>query len=363
MTVHTPHDYPGSMRRITFVLMTNAPFETLNDKHLRWWGVPLISLTGLLALMQFYFAGRWDLFGWYFVASVIYTAITWEICRMVLKRVRRRIPGLEYTAKRLALTFFYFLVIAGIGNAIVKVVLDQFGLKPPSLLNHTFFEWWLANFASILFFVLLLSSIYEAIYFFDQYKIAHQKAEQLKKQQVQQRLEALKTRVNPHFLFNSLTTLSALIGEDAPRAEVFVDELSKVYRYLLRVGRQPTATLGEELQFAESYAFLLKNRFEPGAFSFSDSIGETRAKEQDIPVLTLQNSLDYLVRTQNAPLHIHAEIIEDQLRISCNHHPKSLSVELSGSDWQQLENNGAYQQIEAGQVAIIIPFISNSNSI
>lgn len=116
-------------------------------------------------------------------------------------------------------------------------------------------------------FWLSLSSIYEAIYFFDQYKIARQKAEQLQTNQAQQKLDALKSRVNPHFLFNSLTTLSALIGEDPRRAEQFVDELSKVYRYLLRAGRQPLATLAEELQFAQSYSFLLKNRFEAGAFT------------------------------------------------------------------------------------------------
>ncbi|MBC7776023.1 MAG: histidine kinase [Phycisphaerae bacterium] len=342
--------------------MTTVFSDKLNDKYLRLWGIPLISLSGLLALMRFYFEGRWDLFGWYFLGSVIYTTFTWEICRWILKRVRRRIPGLEYTKQRLVLTFIFFMLVAGIGNVFVKLTFLHFGLKPPSMANKSFFEWWLINFPSILFFVLLLSCIYEAIYFFDQYKFLRQKAQLLRKQQAQQQLDALKTRVNPHFLFNSLTTLSALIGEDPQRAEHFVDELSKVYRYLLKAGRQSTAALGEELQFAASYSFLLKSRFEEGAFTFSDGRSDSKASrpseslDRNIPLLTLQYALDYLVRTQNTPLHIQIYALENQLRIACENHPKTLSFDVDDNDWRQLESNGAQQEIQEGQLAILIPF-------
>ncbi|MBK6993460.1 MAG: histidine kinase [Lewinellaceae bacterium] len=340
----------------------------LNDKKLRLWGVPLVAVTGLLSLMQFFFQGNWDLFWKYLFASLLYTWIAWELCRLVLYKIRRFIPGLENTVKRLATTIFYFFIIAGIGNAIVKFILLQLDLKPPSMANKSFFEWWLLNMPNILFFVLLLSSVYEAFYFFSQYKLAIQKAELLKRQQAQKKLDALKSRVNPHFLFNSLTTLSALIGEDTQLAEQFVNELSKVYRYLLRAGRQPEATLGDELQFAKSYTYLLKNRFEAGAFSFSDGIGDlhsTHQKEamaQNIPALSFQNALEFLVRTQHTPLHIQVNMMENQLRIVCENRPKVLSVDVNDTDWQQLEANGAQKEIQAGNLSILIPFISNSLS-
>jgi len=337
----------------------------LNDKKLRLWGVPLVAITGLLSLMQFFFQDNWDLFGKYLIASLIYTWITWELCRLVLYKIRRLIPGLENTVKRLVTTIFYFFIIAGIGNAIVKYILLQLDLKPPSMANKSFFEWWLLNMPNILFFVLLLSSVYEAFYFFSQYKLAIQKAEKLKREQARKKLDALKSRVNPHFLFNSLTTLSALIGEDAPRAEQFVNELSKVYRYLLRAGRQPEATLGDELQFAKSYTYLLKNRFEEGFFSLSYGQGESNsarqneALNQSIPALSLQNSLEFLVRTQHAPLHIQINTMENQLRIACENRPKTLSLDVNDNDWQQLKDSGAHQEIEAGKLAIFIPFTSN----
>ena len=59
-------------------------------------------------------------------------------------------------------------------------------------------------------------------------------AENLKKENLQSQLEGLKGQVNPHFLFNSLNSLSSLISEDPEKAEKFLDEMSKVYRYLLR---------------------------------------------------------------------------------------------------------------------------------
>jgi hypothetical protein len=339
--------------------MSKAPADSLNDKYLRLFGIPISVMALLLAQMPFYFPGRWDLFWKFAVISILFTGLMWEISRWVLIRVRRKFPDLLQTRQRIIWTMVLFVVQLGIGQAMITKVVIDLGLASISTLS--FFQIWITNFAYSLFFIVVISSIYEAIYFSGKYKLAIQKAEQLKKQQAQNRLDALKSRVNPHFLFNSLTTLSALIGEDAPRAEHFVDELSKVYRYLLRAGSQVAATLGEECQFAESYAFLLKNRFEEGTFSFSDNCrAESRSPRQFIiPVLTLQNTLDYLVRTQNTPLHIQMEVSNMQLRISCMDHPKSLAFDTHATDWQQLENHGATQVVRDGELEIRIPIAPN----
>lgn len=356
---------PDALPRL--LMPDSIPVGKLDDKYLRLVGIPLVVLAGLLSLMQFYFQGRWDLFWKYVMASLIYATITWESCRWVLIKVRYRIPGLGNTGKRLVLSMIVFLFIAGLGNVVVKWVLQQLNLRPPSMAHRSFFDWWMLNMPSVLFFVVLLSIVYEAIFFFEQYKFSFQKAQQLKKQQARQQLDALKNRVNPHFLFNSLTTLSALIHDDAPKAERFVDELSRVYRYLLRSGAQRQASLGEEMQFARSYTFLLKNRFETGAFSFQapQLLSEANSapppeaalfQNRNIPVLTLQNAIDYLVRTQNAPLNIRVEAQETRLCIACEHQPKTLAFDLADQDWRQLADNGAQQTTTAGQLQIMVPF-------
>ncbi len=337
----------------------------LNDKYLRLFGIPISVIVLLLAQMPFFFPDRWDLFWKYTLISVFFTASMWEISRWVLIRVRRKFPDLGQTKQRVGWMFLLFAIQLAIGQALITKAVIVLGLALIS--SFSFFQIWLINFSSSLFFIVVISSAYEAIYFFNQYKIAFLKSEHLKKQQAQQQIDTLKTRVNPHFLFNSLTTLSALIGEDPHHAEQFVDELSKVYRYLLKAGRQAMVPINEEMQFAASYTFLLRSRFEAGAFLFADCRSEPKSPralggeitDRNIPVLTLQYALDYLVRTQNTPIQIQVDVFENQLRIACTQSPKTLSFDLDDNDWRQLESHGARQVVQAGHLIILTPFTSN----
>lgn len=339
--------------------MSNATAEVLQDKHLRLWGIPL-SVAGLLfSQMPIFFPGRWDLLWKYMVISIPYATLIWEASRWFLIRLRRRYPALEQTRERAIGILLTFGLVAAIGQMLITGAVMALKLEAPMWVSPL--QTWLTNFACSLFFIVVIGGLYEAKYFFGQYKDALQKAEHLKKQQAQQQLDTLKSRVNPHFLFNSLTTLSALIGEDAPSAERFVDELAKVYRYLLRAGRQPMATLGEELQFADAYLFLLKTRFEDGAFSLHvhrQSGGHGVPTEMHLPALALQNALDYLVRTQNTPLRICVEVLANNLLITCENRPKTLAFDVPDNDWAHLENNGAARDVHADQLQISIPFTS-----
>jgi LytS/YehU family sensor histidine kinase len=76
--------------------------------------------------------------------------------------------------------------------------------------------------------------------------------------------ENLKSQLNPHFLFNCFNTLSSLIQEDKTEAENFLDELSKVYRYLLKTNEDSISTVEKEMLFIESYYRLLKTRYGDG---------------------------------------------------------------------------------------------------
>ncbi|HLP93856.1 MAG TPA: histidine kinase [Saprospiraceae bacterium] len=331
--------------------------DILDDKHLRLWGIPISVIALLMSQMPIYFPGRYDLLWKYILISVIYTGLLWELSRWVLIRIRRRLPQLEQTRRRILTMLGVFTVLVGIGQAVITGVIVALNLEAPSWISaqHT----WLINFGASLFFVMLLAGIYEAKYFFAQYRTAVQKTEHLKTRQTQQKLEALKHRVNPHFLFNALTTLSALIGEDAPAAERFVDELSKVYRYLLRAGRQPEVSLGEELQFAESYGFLLKNRFSEQAFSLQLPVLSAAEAGLTLPALTLQNAIDYLVRTQNTPLYLQITLRQPALVISCLNRPKTLSVEVADQDWRHLQAHGVKVEPSGSQLSLIIPFLSS----
>ncbi|MBZ4189429.1 sensor histidine kinase [Niabella beijingensis] len=75
------------------------------------------------------------------------------------------------------------------------------------------------------------------------------------------RLVQLQQQVDPHFLFNNLNILSALIRQSPEQAELFSQKLSELYRYHLRSGKQQLVTLTGELQYMQDYLYLLKCRF------------------------------------------------------------------------------------------------------
>lgn len=79
---------------------------------------------------------------------------------------------------------------------------------------------------------------------------------------MQSQFESLKNQVSPHFLFNSLTALKVLIEESPALAKQYVSHLSQVLRYTLQSKIKQVVTLNEELEFTESYLFLLKMRYD-----------------------------------------------------------------------------------------------------
>lgn len=137
---------------------------------------------------------------------------------------------------------------------------------------------------------------------------------------LQTKYSSLKTQVNPHFLFNSLNSLSALITSNPERAEIFLEEMSTVYRYLLRSNEQELITLEEEISFIKSYAHLLKNRFDNG-FQIQFRI-EDLYLHYKLPPLTLQLLLENAVKhntlSEAEPLLVVFETTNDGILIVRN---------------------------------------------
>jgi len=94
-------------------------------------------------------------------------------------------------------------------------------------------------------------------------KAEHQAAE-MQKELLLSKYETLKNQVNPHFLFNSFSVLSSLIHDNQDLASEFLDQLSKMYRYMLDNRDNQMVTLSKEVEFMNSYIFLLKARHEEG---------------------------------------------------------------------------------------------------
>ncbi|MEL7002326.1 MAG: histidine kinase [Bacteroidota bacterium] len=87
-------------------------------------------------------------------------------------------------------------------------------------------------------------------------------AERFKKESAEAQFDALRKQINPHFLFNSFNVLSTLVYQNADTAAKFIDQLSQVYRYLLKNQDNRLVKLNEELDFLQAYIYLMKIRFQ-----------------------------------------------------------------------------------------------------
>ncbi|GAB2569143.1 sensor histidine kinase [Spirosoma areae] len=161
---------------------------------------------------------------------------------------------------------------------------------------------------------------YESMDSFGYWQQSRKEVDTLSKAQLQAQLDALRQQVNPHFLFNSLNSLISLIGEDPKKAEAFAEELSSVYRYLLRANDQPLTSLASELEFIQSYYQLLQTRYGE-ALTLVTRI-QPGTETLQLPPLTLQllveNAVKHNIILPEQPLTISLATTGQNQLVVCN---------------------------------------------
>jgi sensor histidine kinase YesM len=175
---------------------------------------------------------------------------------------------------------------------------------------------------AILLFILII--IYEVVYFalYSYYSYATLQIETVKasRKQIELQLNALKSQLSPHFLFNSLNTISSLVFNDAKKAENFIRGLAKMYNYTLKSYHLKLITLEEEMAFVNSYQYLLQTRFENKftcAINISDDLLTTK-----VPPLTLQmlveNAVKHNLLSEEKPLEILITSDKNEIKVENN---------------------------------------------
>ncbi|MEZ0487303.1 sensor histidine kinase [Fibrella aquatica] len=158
--------------------------------------------------------------------------------------------------------------------------------------------------------------------------------EQLRTENLVAELEGLKQQINPHFLFNSLGTLRAMIHEKDENAEQFVLRLSTVYRQFLSKRNETTTSLSEELAFLNHYLFMLRFRYEEG-LKLVIEVDPQVAAQVRLPAFCLQllveNCIKHNSLSMARPLSI--RIYQENPRtvtVANNRQPKQTGVESTG---------------------------------
>ncbi len=211
----------------------------------------------------------------------------------------------EFT-RSVLIRFLFFMVLCFIIAFLVAVIfiwfksiIHGFGSKEAimNFVKYEFTGWFKATFGGLLFGA--------AIFIFMQWQDALKREQKLREENLIFQNETLKNQVNPHFLFNSLNTLSALIGTQPEAAEKFINRLSSIYRYILENSSSDKVPLKEELSFIRDYFYLHKIR---GEEKIELEVNVNEPEKYEILPISLQGLIENAIKhnkaTREDPLKI-----------------------------------------------------------
>jgi hypothetical protein len=303
----------------------NLPQYTRNDKWIFLGAMPLIVMALNLLLFGSRYFTEWRVFLTGSVITFLVISCCWIFLTWVAITIRDRFSDDANIRVRMAVTLFFITLITALTLTILFYGYTRFSFLKYEV-NETKYRWVLVFGLIINFFVTLF---HEGSSGFEKWKATLVETEELKRVYMQSRLMGLKSQVNPHFLFNSLNSLSSLISEDRDKAEKFLDEMSKVYRYLLRNSDDELVSLETEISFINSYYHLLKVRYGQ-AIQLKINVS-SEALHYSIPPLTLQVLFESAF-TQNRMNQKEPLLVEistptpDSLSFKHNTQPKLLSI-------------------------------------
>lgn len=197
----------------------------------------------------------------------------------------------------------------------------------------------------------LYARIYDLLYQRQRMEI---KNAQLKTENLSTRYSALMSQISPHFLFNSLNSLSMLVREKHnDKALTYIERLSYVFRYIIQNGQNTLSTVSDELQFIDSYRYLLEVRYADKLF-FDIDIDPTYMSRQ-MPSLALQPLIENAVKhnsiTRSKPLTISIYTKDGAIVVANPIIPKIESEISTGIGLQNLSSR--WQMITGQEIEVI----------
>ncbi|MBS1598343.1 MAG: histidine kinase [Bacteroidetes bacterium] len=264
---------------------------------------------------------------WYIVLLffVVVTLVIWE---------GNKIIGDYLSGAFREIKFNYFIVFFAIGvfysalvSAGITYLFGLFFIRLPTKQLNISLKLAVTYGTRINLFLHVLNGI---LYYANQFRMKEMETAELKRMNAQAQLQNIKSQVNPHFLFNNLNVLSALVMKEHPDANRFIEEFSKVYRHVLSSQQHELIPLKSEIEFLEPYIFLLKKRF-PESIYVNNKISPEYLDHMIIPVavqMLIENATKHNVASKSKPLYIDLFVDpEFRLAVMNNLQPRSVASE------------------------------------
>jgi two-component system, LytTR family, sensor kinase len=200
-----------------------------------------------------------------------------------------------------------------------------------------------------------ITSLHEAWFFYKQWNISLVKTQMLEKENVISQYETLKSQINPHFLFNTLNTLTILIEESPKIAVGYVEKTADFLRSILSMKDREVISLQDEIQIIETFYQLQKERFGNNLDLEINLSPESLSK--NIPPLALQmlveNAIKHNVVSIENPLTITINSASDNdfIIIKNNLQPKKQPNPTSGIGLQNIQNRYSFLSNHAIEIS------------
>lgn len=305
------------------------------------------------ALCQVYAYFKIDITWYHALLTIVgVTFLTWEGNRLIKPHFKKK-----FLSGGNKLRFLGFFFIAGNVIAISAALLMVY------LVGHVIYGYnWQQNYNPIKLNViyatlinLFLHLVNAILFFFREYRLQWSKAEELRRSSEEAQIQLIKNQVNPHFLFNNLNVLSGMVIKNNPEANHFIEEFSKVYRYILNNQQKELVPLRSELEFIQPYIFLLDKRFGEG-LHITVSIPEKYSNYHVVPAslqMLIENAIKHNVVSSHKPLqiHIHANgnetlVVSNNLQPRLNPEERSTRIGLQNISRRYELISGRHVQIQ-----------------
>jgi two-component sensor histidine kinase len=220
-----------------------------------------------------------------------------------------------------------FLLLIGYGiivSIMVPYTIDRFlwGMKG----KDVFYDVSAKAFITIVL-DLIVTYFYYSTYITNHWIKSIEKNEELKRENLLAKYEALKNQVNPHFLFNNLNTLSGMVEQKHELATDFIKKLSDIYRYVLEQNEKELVSINEEMKFVEDYIFLSKMRF--GEALMFNSHLPANNNIQIAPLglqMLVENAIKHNIISDDMPLKIEISMEEGFIMVRNNTQKKKTVI-------------------------------------
>lgn len=274
--------------------------------------------------------------------------------------LKRRIPALY---QQLILSYVFSVLIYVSIGLLLDIITGRLLSTSRGNWGNSFSTWFFICLQLFLFntLILLIKHAYDSN---AEKKDIALENERLKRAHLHATHEALKQQINPHFLFNSLTTLKSLTKHDPPQAVEFISELASVYRYMLQHQDKNMVTVGEELDFVRSYLYLLRIRF--GDAIYTEITVPEGVLHYTMPPNTLQLLVENAVKhnrlSQKKPLFISIFLSGEYLTVKNNLQPKPaefassrLGLQNISSRYVLLKGRDIVVQVNEQEFWVLLP--------